>query len=207
MRPGPIRSSISSTAASSASGSVMSTPDAHQWHESRQIPRRGWWSSLSMITASSSTERPIVPPAPAEFSSRSQRSSVVSARSSRRGGTILRSALREPGAQVGADVEDDALGADRGRRLQRGAQRRDGLLSDLAIGAGEVDEVERMADDRARRATPRRRARNRSSSSGERTVGFHICGLCVNTWTASQPSSSARSIAVAIPPEIDTCAP
>ena len=36
------------------------------------MPRRGWRSSRSTIAASSSTERPIVPPAPAEFSSRSQ---------------------------------------------------------------------------------------------------------------------------------------
>jgi hypothetical protein len=35
-------------------------------------------------------------------------------------------------------------------------------------------------------------------------VGFHIRGLCVKTWTAPQPSSSARSIAVEIPPAEET---
>ena len=35
-------------------------------------------------------------------------------------------------------------------------------------------------------------------------VGFHIRGLCVKTWTALQPSSSARSIAFEMPPAEET---
>ena len=67
---------------------------------------------------SSSVERPIVPPVPAEFSISSQRSSVVSSSSDRSAGTTRRSP-REAVAQMRADVEDHALGPDRVGRLQR----------------------------------------------------------------------------------------
>ena len=85
-----------STAAPSASGSVTSTPDTHQWHESRQSPSRGWPSSRSNIASSSSTDRPIVPPAPAEFSISSQVRSVVRPRSSRSAGTARLSPFAKP---------------------------------------------------------------------------------------------------------------
>jgi len=47
----------------------------------------------------------------------------------------------------------------------------------------------------------------RTKLSGEWFVGRQARGLCVKTCTESQPSSSARSIAVWIPPEDETCAP
>src|SRR6266540_7147717 len=48
----------------------------------------------------------------------------------------------EPGAQVGADVEDDALGVDRARRVHRRAHRVDALLVDRLVGRRQVDQVE-----------------------------------------------------------------
>ena len=46
-RSSPIRRSRSASASSRASASATSTPDAHQWHESRQRPSRGWRSTAS----------------------------------------------------------------------------------------------------------------------------------------------------------------
>ena len=73
----------------------------------------------------------------------------------------------------------------------------------LAVGAGEIDEVERVADDAFDPASLRR-PRKRAICSLECSVGLHIRGLWVKTCTASQPSSSARSIAVEIPPAEET---
>ena len=55
----------------------------------------------------------------------------------------------EAAAEVRADVEDDAVGADPARDLHRVAHRRDGLLVDGVVGRGEVAEVERVAEDAA----------------------------------------------------------
>ena len=44
----------------------------------------------------------------------------------------------EAGAEVRADVEDDAVGLDRARRVDRRAQRRDRLLVDLLSGAARL---------------------------------------------------------------------
>ena len=52
-----------------------------------------------------------------------------------------------------------------------------------------------MARRRSRSRPPRRRSRKRATASGVWFVGRHIRGLCVNTWTASPPIASARSIA------------
>src|SRR2546423_44656 len=52
-----------------------------------------------------------------------------------------------------------------------------------------------------------RRSLKRSKLSGLWFVGRQARGLCVKTCTASQPKLSARSIAVWVPPEEDTCAP
>src|SRR5437870_10486690 len=51
------------------------------------------------------------------------------------------------------------------------------------------------------------RSLKRSKVSGLWFVGRHARGLCVKTCTASQPKPSARSIAVWMPPEEETCAP
>src|SRR3989442_970787 len=48
---------------------------------------------------------------------------------------------------------------------------------------------------------------NASIDSGAWFVGRHIRGLCVKSWSASAPRSTARSIAVWIPPAVETCAP
>ena len=113
------------------------------------MPSRGWRSSRSTSAASSSSERPIVPPAPAEFSSRSQ------VGPSQRRQRLLEGRRRplEPGletiAQVRADVEDDAVRLDRARRRRPCSQERGArLLPDLLVRGGEVDEVEGVADDR-----------------------------------------------------------
>ena len=135
-----------------------------------------------------------MPPVPAEFSSSSQRSSVVSSSSDRSAG-IARAARPKAVAQMRADVEDDALGPDRVRRLERRAHRGHRLLVEHGVGGGEVHEIERVADDALIRASSRR-SRKRAIASGVCAVGRHMRGLCVNTWIASQPSSSARSIAV-----------
>jgi hypothetical protein len=50
----------------------------------------------------------------------------------------------------------------------------------------------------------RRRFRKRLTSSLVCSVGRHIRGLCVNTWTAFPPIFSTRSIAFEIPPAADT---
>ena len=95
-------------------------------------------------------------PAPAEFSisshvSPSQRSRICASAAAR---------ALEPGlearAEVRADVEDDAVGLDRARGVDRRAQRRDRLLVDRVVGRGEVAEVERVA--RRRRRCPASRA-------------------------------------------------
>ena len=151
-RSSPIRASSRRAASSSAAGSETSTPDAHQWHESRQSPSRGCRSSASQSAASSSIERPIVPPAPAAFSMQSQRSSVVSSRSSRSAGATTLDAPRRSRSR-GASR--------RGRRPPRRRSPRavsivarsaaSDFVADLVVPAREVHEVEGVA--RARRLT------------------------------------------------------
>ena len=46
-----------------------------------------------------------------------------------------------------ADVEDDPVGVDPARHVDGVAHRRDRLLVDVLLGAREVDEVQRMAED------------------------------------------------------------
>ena len=50
-----------------------------------------------------------------------------------------------------ADVEDDAVGADRARDVDGGAHRRNRLLVDRVVGRGEVAQVEGVTDDAADR--------------------------------------------------------
>ncbi len=58
----------------------------------------------------------------------------------------IESAL-QPGAEMGPDMEDDAVRSDRTRRLGRGEERRRALLVEVPLLAREVDEVERMDED------------------------------------------------------------
>jgi hypothetical protein len=48
----------------------------------------------------------------------------------------------EAGAQVGTDMEDDSVGADRARRVHGRGHRVDALLVDGVVGRREVDQVE-----------------------------------------------------------------
>ena len=146
-RSSPIRASRSATAASRTAVSVTSTPETYQWHESRQSPSRGWWSSASWIAASSSVERPIVPPAPAEFSISSQRSSVVSSSSSRSAGTTCSSPASKPAPRCEPTWKMTPSAPIAAAASSDDAHRRDRLLVDHRVGRGEVDEVERVADD------------------------------------------------------------
>ncbi len=146
-RSSPICASRSSSPVSSASGSDTSTPDAHQWHESRQRPRRGWRSTASESAASSEMERPIVPPAPAAFSMQSQRSSVVSSRSSRSAGSTSATASSKPRPRCEPTWNTTASDADRVRRLHRRPQRHERVLADDPICAREIDEVQRVTGD------------------------------------------------------------
>ena len=55
----------------------------------------------------------------------------------------------EAGAEVRADVEDDAVRLDRARSVDGVAHRLDRLLVDLLVRCGQVAQVERVADDAA----------------------------------------------------------
>src|SRR4051795_11247282 len=50
-------------------------------------------------------------------------------------------------------------------------------------------------------------SRKAAKSSSPNFVGRHIRGLWLKIWIDSQPRSSPRSIALASPPEVETCAP
>src|SRR3954451_10924224 len=52
-----------------------------------------------------------------------------------------------------------------------------------------------------------RRSLKRSKLAGSWLVGRHVRGLWVKIWTQSPPKASIRSIAVWMPPEVDTWAP
>ena len=95
-RSRPIADSSSSRQASSAAASVTSTPDTQRWQESRQMPSRGCRPIRSWIVASSSIERPIVPPAPAEFSIRIHVSSVHSSSTCSSAGSTCSSPASSP---------------------------------------------------------------------------------------------------------------
>ena len=50
-------------------------------------------------------------------------------------------------------------------------------------------------------------SRKAAKSSSPYLVGRHIRGLWLKIWIDSQPRSSPRSIALASPPAVETCAP
>src|SRR6476646_8557237 len=50
-------------------------------------------------------------------------------------------------------------------------------------------------------------SRNVAKSSSPKFVGRHMRGLWLKIWIDSQPRSSPRSIALASPPAVETCAP
>ena len=50
-------------------------------------------------------------------------------------------------------------------------------------------------------------SRKAAKSSSPYFVGRHMRGLWLKIWIDSQPRSSPRSIALASPPAVETCAP
>ena len=103
-------------------------------------------------SASSSSDRPIVAARPggvlhAAATCRRRTASRICARPRR----CARRPRSKPAPEVRADVEDDAVGADRRRGIHRRAQRLDRLLVDRVVRGREVAEVERVADDAADR--------------------------------------------------------
>ena len=93
----------------------------------------------------------------------------------------------EPAAEMRADVEDDAVRADRAGDLHRVPHRGDRLLVDRRPSASRSCRG-RARDTARRRSRPRpRRSRNRSKLAGSWFVGRHVRGLCVKTCTDSAP--------------------
>ena len=114
------------------------------------MPSRGWRPSASTSAASSSSERPIVPPAPAEFSSRSQvvseqRSSTCSSAGTQRSSPGLEARRR------GASRRGRRRRPPRSRRPCRRSRRMvcDALVVDRVVRRREVAEVERVHEHRA----------------------------------------------------------
>ena len=101
------------------------------------------------MVASSSTERPIVPPGAGRVLEHEPQTVVRQREELGERRNDPGEARVEPLAEVRADVEDHALRADRRGGLERRSHRRDRLGVDLGIGAREVDEVERVAHDRS----------------------------------------------------------
>ncbi len=123
-------------------------PDAKRWHESRQTPRRGC-GQRSITAASSSTVRPIVPPAPAVFSSSSQTVLGQVGEHLRRARTWMRSRpASNPSPEVRADVHDHGLGVELATRPRSRPRARRPTSRRRRVGAREVDQVRGVADDR-----------------------------------------------------------
>ena len=139
--------STSSSAASSTAGSDTSTPEAHQWQESRQTPSRGWRSAAFASAASSAIDLPIVPPAPGGVLHAEPEVVGRQLEELPKRGLDERDGFVEPEAEVRADVEDDRLGADRVRGLHRRAERDERVLAYRGIATREVDEVEGVTAD------------------------------------------------------------
>ena len=82
------------------------------------MPSRGWCvEPVERSSASSSSDRPIVPPAPAEFSMQSQVSPSQRSRICSSAGHGAVEPGLEAGAEMRADVEDDRVGFDRRGRV------------------------------------------------------------------------------------------
>ena len=88
-------------------------------------------------------------PAPAEFSSSSHVVSVHRSRTccERRHGPL--EAGVEPGAEMRADVDDDAVGGDRAGGIDGLRHRLDGLVVLRLVGRREVDQIDGVDEDRA----------------------------------------------------------
>ena len=193
-------------AAAKAAGSVTSTPETQRWHESRQRPRRGWRSAgrrgrraRPVSGRRCRRHRPVLEQEPGRARARRERPY-------RRRRRLVQAGF-EPGAEMGADVDDDAVGFDRARDLDGLEQCRARLPPDRLVGRGEVDQVDGMAVTAPIPASARACLKRSmfSGRSGCRPPGARR--TCVKTCTDSAPRSTARSTAVWIPPAVDTWAP
>ena len=145
----------------------------------------------------------MVPPVPAAFSMHSQRSSVVSSRSSRSAGSTTSTASSNPSPRWEPTWKTTASEpiASAVSIVARSAASE--FVAHDRVAAREIHEVEGVTGHAFTRAW-RRLFRNRAISSGVCSVGRHIRGLWVKTWTAFPPISSTRSIAFEIPPAAET---
>ena len=148
--------------------------------------------------ASSSNERPSVPPAPAVFSRCSSQPSLsASASRDRLAGAGDR--LADIAGLGRARVQDHAAGADRLADAQRVRQRGERFGADVGVLAGAVEQVDGVDQHGVDRAVRHRLAERRDVLLAV-GVGFHMRGDWLKIWIARQPRSTPRSIAFGRPP-------
>src|SRR4029077_13802057 len=148
----------------------------------------------------------MVPPAPAEFSIRIQVSSVLSSSTCSSAGTTCSSPASSPlpRCEPTWKTTPSAPIAEATSVVLRMAA----IERSYTTGSG----VARFTRYTAWQRTPpipaaARFSRKRSKLSGSWFVGRQARGLCVKTCTESASSSTARSIALSIPPAEEMCAP
>ncbi len=189
---------------SRTTGSDTSTPDAHQWHESMQMPSRGCPSRASQSAASSST-RATDRPARAGGVLHAQ-PEVVRRQIERALGARVRRP-RAPRRIRSRGVTPRGRQPPGLRSRQPSPSSRGATTSDFArISSSRLARFTRYRAWQRTAATPAssRRRRNRSTSSGAWAVGRHMRGLWVKTCTASPPTTSTRSMELEIPPAAET---
>ena len=142
--PGRSRGRSRPAPASASSTVANDTPEAHRCWVSRQTPSSG--PEPSRTRASSAKLRPIVPPAPAAFSSRIGQSPPTSSRASEQGRRPPGARTFEPQPLVAADVQHQARGTHPRGRGQVGHQAGPGPGEQLGVGRGQVDEVAGVAE-------------------------------------------------------------
>ena len=106
-------------------------PVAHRWQVSRQTPTRFGRPSSSITRAMSSIVRPIVLPAPAEFSITRRvgdRRLALTEHDLHRGDDLVQGGVEAP-AEVAPEVEHDAVGRVRLRGEHRLSERLDALAN------------------------------------------------------------------------------
>src|SRR3954454_22133712 len=168
-------------------------------------PSQGCLPQRSITTASSSTVKPIVPPAPAVFSSSSQVPSPAS--SSTRSST---------GAARSRPASKPLPRCDPRWTITPSPPKPRVVRSDCASTASERSTVSGSVPARLirygawlseTRSASSASSRKRPSSSSECTAGFHTRGLWGKTCRERQPSSCARPTALCRPPALETWAP
>ena len=108
------------------------------------MPSRWWRSSRSKIAASSSIERPIVPPAPAVFSMQSQVVSLQRSSACSSAGTTRSSPASKPAPRCEPTWKTTPSASIAHAASIVDAQRVDALLVEVVLRAREVHQVERV---------------------------------------------------------------